>query len=134
MNSTASEAANAPSVKNDWGFIEFYDPRDWIRKWQIIDHLPSFLNISEQQAKELYFQAALSCDYQSSIPTNSHWQTLHILGLVDPIDMLYTLHSPLLQNISFLFLVDPQEIRVLFRDTNAIEQFLSSHSNIFRPD
>lgn len=72
MNSTASEAANAPSVKNDWGFIEFYDPRDWIRKWQIIDHLPSFLNISEQQAKELYFQAALSCDYQSSIPTNSH--------------------------------------------------------------
>ena len=72
MSSIAAEAANAPSVKNDWGFIEFYDPRDWIRKWQVIDNLPSFLNISEQQAKELYFQAALSCDNQSSIPVQSH--------------------------------------------------------------
>jgi len=70
--SSVSEVTNGPTVKKDWGFIEFYDPRDWIRKWQVIDNLPSFLNISEQQAKELYFQAALSCDHQSASLLNSH--------------------------------------------------------------
>lgn len=70
--SSVTEVANGPTVQKDWGFIEFYDPRDWIRKWQVIDNLPSFLNISEQQAKELYFQAALSCDYQSTISVNSN--------------------------------------------------------------
>jgi len=71
-SSSGSVDLAAASIKKDWGFIEFYDPRDWIRKWQVIDSLPSFLNISELQAKELYFQAALSCDNQFNVTSHTN--------------------------------------------------------------
>jgi len=51
-----------PSVKDDWGYIEFYDPRDWIRKWTVIDNLPHFLNLPDAQCRELYFQSVLPCN------------------------------------------------------------------------
>eukprot|EP01084_Bolivina_argentea_P020982 38978_1 len=50
-----------PNIKNDWGFIEFYDPRDRMKKWTVIDNLPSFLNFTHEQCKSLYFQSILSC-------------------------------------------------------------------------
>merc|ERR1719445_2654001 len=42
----ASLAQQQAAVNDDWGFIEFYDPRDWIRKWTVIDSLPRFLGLS----------------------------------------------------------------------------------------
>jgi len=58
----ANDLMIAPPVKDDWGYIEFYDPRDWLRKWQVIDSLPSFLNLSDAQCKDLYFQNILACN------------------------------------------------------------------------
>eukprot|EP00483_Globobulimina_turgida_P009490 UN09509 len=49
------------NIKDDWGYIEFYDPRDWIRKWTVIDNLPSFLSFGEEDCKSLYFQSILAC-------------------------------------------------------------------------
>eukprot|EP01083_Nonionella_stella_P011912 33790_1 len=51
------------TVKQDWGFIEFYDPRDWIRRWTVIDNLPSFFNFTDDQCKQLYFQSIVSCPH-----------------------------------------------------------------------
>eukprot|EP00484_Ammonia_sp_Unknown_P010491 CAMPEP_0197076944 /NCGR_PEP_ID=MMETSP1384-20130603/212367_1 /TAXON_ID=29189 /ORGANISM="Ammonia sp." /LENGTH=786 /DNA_ID=CAMNT_0042515803 /DNA_START=21 /DNA_END=2381 /DNA_ORIENTATION=- len=62
----AAKEAIPPSVntlKEDWGFIEFYDPRDWIRKWTVIDNVPSFLNLTDDECKQLYFQSVLACPH-----------------------------------------------------------------------
>mmetsp|Transcript_9657 Transcript_9657/g.8669 ORF Transcript_9657/g.8669 Transcript_9657/m.8669 type:complete len:307 (-) Transcript_9657:48-968(-) len=53
------------AIKDDWGFIEFYDPRDWIRKWQVIDNLPSFLGFDDNQCKSLYFQSTIACQHEA---------------------------------------------------------------------
>merc|ERR1712154_131878 len=58
----ANDVVMPLQVKDDWGFIEFYDPRDWLRKWVVIDNLPSFLNFTDDQCKDLYFQNIIPCN------------------------------------------------------------------------
>eukprot|EP01084_Bolivina_argentea_P178256 308136_1 len=45
---------------NDWGIVEYYDSRDCVNKWVLIDNFRNIIRFTQNRCKDLLYRAVLS--------------------------------------------------------------------------